>query len=424
MNCCVFQNESTETETKPTEEDQVLRDETDFIKQVSRFFNQEDLSDIILKVDDQSFYGHKFVLAKSSDVFRAMLYDKNWTEEGKNELVLNETPECIPVFKEFLQYLYTAEVHVSTSTSVGVLCLADKYGVTALKDLVAKYMVDNSRSPRVHNAWSWYSWAKALSLELLIKQCTKTLAWNMQEIISSADWFELHFDLVYDLYQSSELVVKDEYCLFEALSDWLSHESHSERITEYAAKLLPLVRFPQMTVNELYMVEKCPLSSNPECSDLLSSLIGRAYRFRSLCPSQAQLNVSFEEDFYMPRDYSGLTVDNVRMQNTLRFGIQVDVKMYRGPVPSDIRDGDWKITYRKTNNTWSLQMYCHDSAMVNSEAHFQASIVIFNENEKVIQVERTQTNVCTRGTNINIQVNVNEPNDAKSMAVIIKPVPL
>jgi hypothetical protein len=46
----------------------------------------------------------------------------------------------------------------------------------------------------------------------------------------------------------------------------------------------------------------------------------------------------FDNQFYMPRNYLDLVVDNVRMQNTLRFGIQVDVKTYAGPVPTDKRE--------------------------------------------------------------------------------------
>ena len=44
---------------------------------------------------------------------------------------------------------------------------------------------------------------------------------------------------------------------------------------------------------------------------------------RSFCPSQSHLSISFDDLFYLPRDYTDLTVDSVRLQNTLRFGIQV-----------------------------------------------------------------------------------------------------
>ncbi len=70
------------------------------------------------------------------------------------------------------------------------------------------------------------------------------------------------------------------------------------------------------------------LASRSEVRDLLQNLLSQAYRFRALCPSQADLGVSFGEDYFMPRDYVNLTVDNVRMQNTLRFGIQVQKMIF------------------------------------------------------------------------------------------------
>lgn len=45
---------------------------------------QEALSDVELKIGDARFFAHKFVLAKSSDVFRTMLYERNWSQVGPN----------------------------------------------------------------------------------------------------------------------------------------------------------------------------------------------------------------------------------------------------------------------------------------------------------------------------------------------------
>ncbi len=59
---------------------------------------------------DEKYFAHKFVLAKSSDVFRTMLYERNWGEGAKEEVDLSETPECAAVFDKFLRFLYTAEV--------------------------------------------------------------------------------------------------------------------------------------------------------------------------------------------------------------------------------------------------------------------------------------------------------------------------
>ena len=422
MSCFVLQDQLQEASNAPPM-DHILKDEANFIQNVSQFYNEEALSDIILKVGEAKYYGHKFVLAKSSDVFRTMLYERGWSQNMTEELELSESVECQTVFHKFLRYLYTAEVSISASSAVGILCLADKYNVMSLKELCTKFMVENCRSPKVKNALTWYSWAKVLHLESLIRQCTKTIAWNYHEIISSPEWTNMDLDYIIDTLKSSELVIPNEYALWDALSRWLLHESRVEQLEDNSKKLLPLIRFPQMQVSQLYLLEESELAAQAVVKDLLHNLLSKAYRFRALCPSQSQLGVTFDETFYMPRDYMDQTVDNVRMQNTLRFGIQVDVKMSRGPVPSDVRDADWKITYRKQSDTWQLQLYCHESALVNNEARIQSSVVVYNELENVIQVHREPVCVCTRGQSVNITTTVNEPALARNMAVIIKPVP-
>ena len=47
-----------------------LRDATSFIDDVSKYYNTDDLSDVILQVGDKEFPAHKFILGKSSEVSR------------------------------------------------------------------------------------------------------------------------------------------------------------------------------------------------------------------------------------------------------------------------------------------------------------------------------------------------------------------
>jgi len=399
----------------------VLRDEVKFIMDVSQFYNQEALSDVVLKVGDVKFYSHRFVLAKSSDVFRTMLYENNWAQGSKPEIELEESVECQPLFDAFLRYLYTAEVSINNASAVGILCLADKYNVTSLKDLCTRYMCTHSQSPRIDNAVRWYSWAKLLNLGELLHQCYRTIAWNYMEILTSPEWCSTEMDFICDFLQSCELIVTNEFAIWNGVRLWLMHESRDDQLTENAQRLLPLVRFPQMMVPQLYQLEQCEMASRDECQGLMQELLSKAYRFRALCPGQSALGVTFNEPFYLPRDYIDLIVDTVRIQSTLRFGIQVDVKTSRGPVPSDVRDADWKVTYRKQLETWSLQFYCHETALVNSKAHIQPTIVVYNEQDKVIQVHREERRVCLRGCTINVQMLLEQPELAKTMGVLIKP---
>ncbi|XP_059147382.1 BTB/POZ domain-containing protein 17-like isoform X2 [Physella acuta] len=407
----------------PTCHSRVLRDESNFIQNVGQFYNQEDISDVILKIGKETYFAHKFVLAKSSDVFRTMLYNKNWSQAGLPEIILEETEECQKYFDTFLRFLYTAEVNINVESAVGILCLADKYSVISLKNLCTQYMVEHTRSPLVKNALNWYSWSKALHMEELIHQCSKTIAWNAELLLTSSEWHNMDLDFVRDMLKNGDLVIQREDILYKALLQWLDSDDHKDHYHDYAKQLLPLIRFPQMQVKELVFVEKGDMYNDKELRHLLKKLINKAYRFRALCPHQSEIDVSFDQDFYLPRNYTDLAVDNVRLQNTLRYGIQVDVRTYVGSVPSESRDGEWKITYRKTNDVWTLQIYCHESALQGGEARVQAVLIITNQDDRVVQVEESEVTTCCRGHNLTMSASVPNPEQSKNMAVLIKPIP-
>lgn len=425
--CCCFQKMSMDHSDGGTSqgiavEQEILRDHDNFILNVSQFYNLSDLSDVTIKVGEQRYHGHKFVLAKSSDVFRTMLYGDGWSKGDETELILTESEECQAVFDVFLRFMYTAEVAVTVDTAVGILCLADKYNVISLKSLCVSYMIQNTQSPKVHNALNWYNWAKALNLVGLVESCSKTIAWNIEAILGSPEWLNMDLHFICDILSNSGLVVANEYQLYNGLVSWLKYEAHKDSLRDNAKALLPLIRFPQMLVCQLYAVEQSDLFQMEETSTVTRELVNKAYRFRSLCPTQSSLEVSFDQPFYKPRNYMDLAVDSVHMQNTLRFGIQVDVRTYAGPVVSENRNGEWKITYRKHDN-WSINLFCHESATIHGEAYIEATVLIFNEDEKVIQVEMIPATACTRTNNLSMNVCVNNVAISKTMVLLIKPVP-
>lgn len=66
-------------------EERVMRD-SQFIKDMALHYNDSELSDVTLSIGLRTYHAHKFVLAKSSDVLRTMLYKRKWEESGKPEV--------------------------------------------------------------------------------------------------------------------------------------------------------------------------------------------------------------------------------------------------------------------------------------------------------------------------------------------------
>ncbi len=280
--------------------------------------------------------------------------------------------------ERFLKFFYVAEILISNEEVIGLLYLADKYNVTSLRNVASQYMIIQAKSPNIKNAIDWYRIAKDFKQNDLKDICLKTIAWNAEYLINSDDWLNMDLDFLKDLLalQSTEIVVASEFSFYNAISKWLLHESETianrrkENFKQNCMDLIPYIRFSQILDTDLYEIEKSELAENYASADLIKQQLYKAYRFRVLeelllktantsstntganatatnwsengerINSNAFTNltefdksndIEFYDSWYLPRDYTELNlVDIVEIKNTLRVGIQVDVKTYKG----------------------------------------------------------------------------------------------
>lgn len=171
-----------------------------------------------------------------------------------------------------------------------------------------------AKPPNVQNGVVWYFIAKQFALDDLRDACIKTVAWNMNYLLSNQNqWFRCDFDFVRDLLSTSNLVISNEYYLYTSLSDWLLARSSDTLMISYACELLPLIRFSQMLPIQLHQIEQSLLyqrSNNEQIQDILKRLLYRAYRFHTLATLRRDI---IKPDFvpliwYLPREYTEMNI--------------------------------------------------------------------------------------------------------------------
>nr|CAD2197689.1 unnamed protein product [Meloidogyne enterolobii] len=68
----------------------------------ANMFNEEILTDFVIKVGDEVIKTHKCILAKNSKVFHKMFEQNSMTEAQNGEVILTDTtPECVRAMLEF-----------------------------------------------------------------------------------------------------------------------------------------------------------------------------------------------------------------------------------------------------------------------------------------------------------------------------------
>ncbi|XP_072180243.1 RCC1 and BTB domain-containing protein 1-like [Diadema setosum] len=93
-------------------------------------FDNQETCDLRFMVEDRSIHVHKALLKIRCQHFRSM-FQSHWEENGKD--VIEITQFSYPVYRAFLEYLYTDQVSLSPEDAIGLLDLANSYCESHLK---------------------------------------------------------------------------------------------------------------------------------------------------------------------------------------------------------------------------------------------------------------------------------------------------
>ncbi|XP_067865436.1 BTB/POZ domain-containing protein 17-like [Heterodontus francisci] len=230
---------------EPTE---TLDHQSKFMGTFSTLFNKEELSDIQLIVNKKlTLKAHRFILAVHSDVFKSMLDTKRWSDSKRQIVNLTEEEDCVAYFQDFLRYLYSGTVTLSSENVLSLHILSEKYNIQELRESSQRFMLANVASLGTSNhAITWHRYAKLVGLGQLEEECLRFIVWNVGTVIKSPDWALIEPHQLSALLQRNDMVVEDEVVLFQALVSWLSlHPTHTE-------EMLAHIRYPMMSPEKLF----------------------------------------------------------------------------------------------------------------------------------------------------------------------------
>lgn len=155
-----------------------------FGERFNQLRNQNKFTDCCFEVEGKSFLCHKLILSASSEVFEAMLMQPYFCE-GQNDSkisgnVIKVTDISYETFNDFLNYLYTGEIHVEMKTVdelIKLCCAANKYMV---KSLIEKCIEEISKEINFGRVLEIAQKSFDNHLEEIIINCLYFLAEHME----------------------------------------------------------------------------------------------------------------------------------------------------------------------------------------------------------------------------------------------------
>ena len=181
-------------------------------------FNNSEISDISFTCEgsDKVFYAHKYVLATSSAVFKAMFYGD--LAEKNSVVHLSDTDE--KSLEEFLRFLYTDECNLTTDNVVSVMYLSKKYIVPSLTEYVKAQLV---RDMDPGNVLDILEQAIQFEEKDLETKCWQVIEWRASEVASSANFINIKQTTLASLLKRNHLNVA-EVKLFQSVIKWIDYQ--------------------------------------------------------------------------------------------------------------------------------------------------------------------------------------------------------
>ena len=155
-------------------------------REVQKLCFSEDLSDIKIVCDGQTFPCHKVILGARSDVFKAMFSEPLKFKENQ-EGVLNIDDTNAETMKSFIYFVYN-DTLTNEEITCQLLILADKYNLKRLVDVCAKHFM---ASITTDNVLEIIYTAYLVNSEELLTASTNFMAKNQGKIAKGSYWNEI-----------------------------------------------------------------------------------------------------------------------------------------------------------------------------------------------------------------------------------------
>ncbi|XP_073690411.1 galectin-3-binding protein A-like [Garra rufa] len=265
-------------------------------------FDSGDGCDFIVNVQDISEQA-EFAIC----VHRLLLNiypELNITNDSGN-LTVNVSHTCHPHVSAFFRYLYTRQIDVSTTSAQCLHQLAFIFGVKNLMgDVGRAFTLLLPEDSTFRTQVSMYEYGVRTGDLVLQENVLQYLSWNCEFLMSSPVWSTISFPMMDALVRRSDLIVKDEAFLLEALERWIQDKG-DEISTDQQASLLNHIRFLLIPVDKLYDMQfsSSVLHQNHEKLYITGLLMG--FQFNALPFSRIRKKVDSMSSEYLPRIYTG-----------------------------------------------------------------------------------------------------------------------
>lgn len=250
--------------------------------------NSNKLCDVVIKVGSFTLNAHRVILAACSPYFDAMFSSDN-LETQKGIVHFKEfNPDAVKILVEFC---YNSHLSIDPSNVQELLPAANLFGMKAVVDACCTFLASQLHPS---NCLGIRQFASIHNCIGLWKKCNMFMQQRFPEIALHEEFLELDFEEVGKIVSDSNLNVRGEEQVYEAVLSWVKHKLDERK--PFVSELLKCVRMPLMSATYLSReVKQQPL--------LMESFDGRGLLIDAM-------------DFHLRKHYMRDTLSQIKDINT------------------------------------------------------------------------------------------------------------
>ena len=243
-----------------------------------RCINHKDFSDCTFLVGSQRqlIYGHRCLLAARSEVFRSM-----FAQQPIHAIASRDSPYALPnvrpeVFLTALDYMYSNCCTLTNDLAADVMSLSIEYALDGLRRLSARFLLDSlSNETACEVLQSAVIHAQPDMLQKALDFSMK----NAREVMRSDGFQELSAEAM-AVFLRGDSLDADEMEIYNAIKKWSRSNAAvtGRSVKEMAAPIIPLLRLPLFSPEELTKIEE----ENKKENLIPMEQLAAAWRFHAL----------------------------------------------------------------------------------------------------------------------------------------------
>ena len=211
--------------------------------QLTEMKRSNKLCDIVINVGTFTLSAHRVILAACSSYFNAMFSSNNLESERGVVQFQDFNPDAI---KSLIEFCYSSHITIETGNVQELLPAANLFEMRGVVDACCKFLASQLHPS---NCLGIRQFASIHSCTGLWKKCNMFMQQRFPEIALHEEFLELGFEEVQKIVADSNLNVRGEEQVYEAVLSWVKHKLDERK--DFVSELLKCVRMPLMSATYL-----------------------------------------------------------------------------------------------------------------------------------------------------------------------------